>query len=623
MLDSVRRSVAAPRLDSVRLAAGGLAVFAAGCFSFGSEPPPPPAGETGDACFDFEDDDGDGLADCADPDCLDACAGTCSPTVCTPGDARCLPGTGFVEECDATGVRFCRVGRCDAAAGQACDGVRCTPAACAEASVVCDGTGALNRCVAGAWADPSPCAAGQACEPTIGECRPVTCVPGIRGCASDSEVFACGPLGVDLGVVEVCKSGKTCADGACVGPCSAPGACEYLYVDGRPPPWSIGAQNTVMLANGSMQTGEFALQIRVGAAWSDAYTGLVGAGSEGLVLANHHLVGSALAPGFAQRFVSTVPLHIHVGEPAAAFAPWPVARLGLTYRVLVPPHADTPEAGSAPAGVAVLAASNATTVTITTSAPTVAGIGIPALAAGDSWTEVLAEGDVLQLETAAPGADLTGTSILASSPVAVLVFHVCAPSPIGASCGPVAEQLPPVERWGLEHVVPVQAETTIRILADGPAAVSLAASANVTGLPASPLVLAAGESVTIAPAVPAMGQTGGVWISSDAPVLVGVTDVSVSLVFARPFTAWQLEAYFAVDGAAPGQPALMLARTSGSTVALDGTAVGSWSPGPSGFEVAVAYFSGGAHRLTAAGGVQAWIVGGWLGEYSLDAGGAW
>ena len=58
------------------------------------------------------------------------------------------------------------------------------------------------------------------------------------------------------------------------------------------------------------------------------------------------------------------------------------------------------------------------TVTVTADTQQLTG-SIPAMSAGDTFSVVLNKLDVLNIETGAPGADLTGSEILASQNVVV------------------------------------------------------------------------------------------------------------------------------------------------------------------------------------------------------------
>jgi len=75
-----------------------------------------------------------------------------------------------------------------------------------------------------------------------------------------------------------------------------------------------------------------------------------------------------------------------------------------------------------------------TTVTVTPTAPTAAGIGIPALTPGQPYQAVLERFEVLSLQTDKNGADLTGTSVTADQPVVVYGGHEAANAPSTHLC---------------------------------------------------------------------------------------------------------------------------------------------------------------------------------------------
>jgi hypothetical protein len=91
----------------------------------------------------------------------------------------------------------------------------------------------------------------------------------------------------------------------------------------------------------------------------------------------------------------------------------------------------------------------ATTVDITPSANTSAGTGVAAMTKGQKRTFTLNQYQVLNIETASSGDDLTGTIIKANNPVAVFGGHVCENIPdSNGYCDHLEEQMFPVETWG-------------------------------------------------------------------------------------------------------------------------------------------------------------------------------
>src|SRR5688572_557928 len=113
----------------------------------------------------------------------------------------------------------------------------------------------------------------------------------------------------------------------------------------------------------------------------------------------------------------------------------------------------------------VVAPSDGTTVTITPSVST----GVRA--AGVPYTVALNAGQTYQLRNAAAGtADLSGTVISSSKPVAVFGGHQCANiPPTAVACDHVVEQIPKTDAWGESFVtVPLATRTggdTFRVLA--------------------------------------------------------------------------------------------------------------------------------------------------------------
>jgi len=596
------------------LALGALLV--SGCFRFGFDAPGSDAAVALEgsyaACINGADDDRDGDTDCDDADCAAYCGG-CLPGPCEDGFARCVEGTNAVLLCQPDGGTLCPVGTCGS--GQTCSGFTCAPTGCTPGDQLCDGNGRWNRCLAAAWVGPFDCPAGEVCDPSQGDsCQPVTCTPDVPFCTGAAERADCTPFGVMDGVPQACAGGGTCTAGACAGPCDAPGACEYLFVELESTPDDDGGPDFLVISNTTPYSGSIEVSAHDSApSWLPVETRGLGIGGTAFIaLPERRPVGSGLFHAVAFRAASDVPLAPHLRDDlafgthfSAAYAPWPLASLGTEYRIASWPHNSISDDGAPatahPGGFAVIASADDTTVTVQPSAPTAAGDGVPALVAGVAWMTTLDDGDVLQVETGADGDDLTGTLVMSSAPVAVVGFHTCA-SLDGATCDKIAELLPPVARWASDYVVPIgHAGEVVRIIAHSGGTVATVAGAGCVGDAAA--TLGPGQWLeVVAPDVEPPEGACGFEVAASVPVLVAlVAGPAASLSAIRPAAAAVTSAAF---GDNPWIGAVRLVRFGGSGVLYDG---GSdpfvWVAGPGGASVTAQDFAlMEVHRLDAIGG---------------------
>ncbi|MCA9708483.1 MAG: IgGFc-binding protein [Myxococcales bacterium] len=232
-------------------------------------------------------------------------------------------------------------------------------------------------------------------------------------------------------------------------------------------------------------------------------------------LPDRHQEGSGVQPAGAYRVTADVPVIAYQFDPLGdgADVGWASADASLLHPA---PSWDTTHhivgMGSTahllpPQGayVTVVAAHDGTVVTVTPSVATLAGPGVPAGVPGVPFDIMLDEGDVLEVMTQTLGSALTGTRVQSNDdhPVGVFTAHECANIPADVyACDHLEEQMPGLRRWGTSFVAarmpvrrPDQPEPSLwQIYAsEDDTEVTLTAAAGVTGLPASPLVLDAGE----------------------------------------------------------------------------------------------------------------------------------
>ncbi|NUN16089.1 MAG: IgGFc-binding protein [Myxococcales bacterium] len=414
-----------------------------------------------------------------DDDCEvgQACvASTCHPIICIDGNKRCLGQN--LEVCSHKGTKLenisCQGAQC---AGDRC--LVCTPntKACLDDRVVlvCNDDGS----------DYAPL---QACPPeqmcVNGTCS--VCAPGQKYC-KDGDEWECNSDGTAGEFVKDCDTANTgfvCSAGFCQSQCdvnikfNTSLGCDYWAadldnaVDGR-----LNAQNApfaVIVSNPSSS-----LEAKVSVYHQESLIQSVNvAPSELRVLQLPSLnIDGTVKAQLAYRIQASAPVTAFQFNPLDnvdvfsndASLLLPVNSLGKKYYVMTRRQTHPEFRGYF---TIVAAEAGLTTVSFTVTARTLGGDGIPALAAGDSYTTKLEMGDVLNVESDEVGGDLTGSLIVGDQRLVVFGGSEAANVPDTDSCvsgicefqgwscksnldcpttccaDHLEQQLPPVSTWG-------------------------------------------------------------------------------------------------------------------------------------------------------------------------------
>lgn len=475
--------------------------------------------------------------------------GVCRAFLCEPNSVTCVNNE--VKVCDHTGFAYVQEFPCG---NLVCVEKECL--ACRPGLRECTPQNQMRVCRAdGSGWDLTPCGPQKCIDGTC-----MNCVPLSKKCEG-SQVHRCTEDGSRYEFLEDCdteKTGMLCHLGMCVKLCEYNEkfktnlGCEYYAIDmdqydDKDPfdPYGPNAPFAVVVSN-----------------TTESFTATVVVSRDG------NLVKQVFAPPRQATIINLDPLNIvgtmkgnrsyriqsNLPIVAYQFNPLenvlvysndaslllPVNALGKRYMVLAWPSIGKNSANQMLASNFAVVGVQAVPVSvrIRVTARTLAGGGVPALNAGQSWETTLARGEVLNIEAAEQFGDLTGSLVEADDRVAVFGGHVCANAPIStcvggkcsydpkftcvtsadcpsiAACDHMEEQLPPLTAWGRRYVV---AKSWPR--GNAPDVVRILAADN-------------GTHVTVSPAVTAVpilnaGQfhefeiTDHVEISSDKPILVG------------------------------------------------------------------------------------------------------
>jgi hypothetical protein len=318
------------------------------------------------------------------------------------------------------------------------------------------------------------CESDDDCPAEAPQCAPqgicLLCYPGTLSC-DGSWTTTCAADGSEWVQNEDCaQSGKVCnAVGACADPCGGfaklegtNAGCDFYAVDLRngveaTPAVFLDAQDAqfaVIVSNASEQvTAEITVTSPDGT-------------QQKATLPPQTLTPIMLPPTWGQegsgrsmsafRIQSTASIVAYQFNPLSnegvfsndASLLLPRAVAGTDYRVVTRAHWSADH----PAYFAVIGAADvAASVTITPTAPTKGGGGLPALSAGESWQTDLAPGEVIVFEGAS--GDLTGSRVQSDLPVMVFGGHTASRTSDECCADHLEHQLPPTSAWGTEYVV--------------------------------------------------------------------------------------------------------------------------------------------------------------------------
>lgn len=541
---------------------------------------------------------------------------------CVKGDVRCsLDEPGGFETCDEKGG-WVRGGEC--AGG--CESARCVGETCVANQIACTESGLFERCnpVTLGWEFPAACDSGKGCWDN--SCRPFVCQPRTIVC-DGKTASQCNDSGSGSDVIAVCP--EMCTSGVgCQTFCDlaedlhSSVGCLFYPFDSNLAESSLDDAKgyNIMVANTSAtETANVELSVRAsGGTWTPLTSSAVPAqGSLNWLAAcssscdpamltlgpDRHVEGSGIFPDKAFKVSSDRPIVVYQLNSddyvGAAFSPaasivLPVSAIEKSYLALSWPHCANTQSDSA--FLTVIASENNTGVAVRLSATanTVAGTGVPALAAGESFSTTLDEGEMLQLSTAAGGDDITGTYIEATAPITVYSGSEDACPEGGAfTSDGILEAMLPLVAWGKNFVgaaapwTPSLYTTQWRILAsEEDTTIEFENPGSLPGVPAAAITLGATEFTQFT--VQGNGSNPGeFFISANKPiqpaqVLAGET----AMVLSVPVEQF-LPKYVFLTTPGYRNEQLTITRMAGAAVTVDGAGPAMpWYPGSAdGWEV--------------------------------------
>jgi len=385
---------------------------------------------------------------------------TCATPQCNPGDIKCIgifratckaDGSGWIQSACPDNLPLCLNGAC----------LLCVPT-----QPFCEITapGVPSTTLMLCNNDGTAASVAMKCNgvTTCINKQCAVCTPDEKKC-KDKVAMVCKKDGSGWEVDKNCgAAGMMCVAGACHPPCSAKlkfnsnVGCEY---------WAVDLDNAQVHCGPSM-CDAWAMQYAVIIANVDKQVANIKV-EGGLFVQGHQVQPGALkvlklpGAGWGANWgqqgsgINNKAFRIRSDAPIIAYQFNPLDNVGVFSNdasLLLPTHSignkyvvmTRAQQHDKLRGYFTVVATHQggpTKVTVKTTAPTLAGPGTPALAAGQVTTYKLQFGQVLNLESNGLGADLTGTRIDADHPVAVFAGHEGANAPDTNRCNKAPGQL--------------------------------------------------------------------------------------------------------------------------------------------------------------------------------------
>ena len=398
---------------------------------------------------------------CKDPDkCIDF---QCKSVTCTPGEKHC--NGLFLETCVPAGNAFDAEACPDTKPFCIADDCRVCEAGkdyCAKSDPSVVNFDVLMKCNADGTGSAvvKQCADGQQCMNNT--CA--ACVPGSKSCLPGGEAAECKADGSGWQVTKDCAAeGWACVGGLCTDPCAGDikantnVGCDYFAVDldnvylpdGKGGFFDAqNAQFSVIISN--TKPAPAAVTVLATDANGLQHQSKYTVQANGLKILNLPDPLWKLKPlnqdGTGQnrnvyRIKSSQPIVAYQFNPLQDVGVFsndaslllPSNGLGMEYWVMTREQSSD-ALRSYFTVVATSGGAQKTHVTVVLSAPTVAGPNLPAKVAGDTMAVDLTEGEVLNVESAKLGADMTGTWIKSDRPIAVFGGSEASNSPNTDHC---------------------------------------------------------------------------------------------------------------------------------------------------------------------------------------------
>ena len=287
--------------------------------------------------------------------------------------------------------------------------------------------------------------------------------------------------------------------------------------------------------------------------------------------------------------------------------------------------------GSGRGSITIVAAVDGTQVSVRPTTATTGAGGVPPGVAGGTFMLTLDEGDIAQVAVATENASLTGTRVQSDQPIAVFTGHECAFVPGDKyACDHLEEQMAGLRQWGKQFVAarvpprlpssPERSLWQIYASEDG-TTIAFDVPAGVTGVPAGPLQLDAGELAQFYVAGNAAAP-GDFFVDADKPIAVfnymtGYEDISPPTMLGDPAMLQHagieqfLDRYVLLVPSEWTWDFLVITRPEGAGVQVDGVAVddAAFVPAGGGFEVARVQVEDGVHDVAGDAPIGVAVVG--------------